>query len=108
MGAGAKHQRVFVGQPLATLVHLRHNTTHNVLACRFSVDHSETERGSIIREAVRAHASAPLRPPLTPAVSAWPSRSPCPAGIGGRCTPALSTQRSDAAQFRLRGSENTG
>ncbi|MFJ2734501.1 transposase family protein [Streptomyces sp. NPDC087317] len=33
MGAGAKHQLVFVDRLLATLVYLRHGTTHDVLAC---------------------------------------------------------------------------
>ncbi|MEU3640761.1 transposase family protein [Streptomyces albogriseolus] len=38
VGAGAKHQLVFVDRLLATLVHLRHATTHDVLACLFGVD----------------------------------------------------------------------
>ncbi|MFF2205985.1 transposase family protein [Streptomyces sp. NPDC058145] len=33
MGAGAKHRLVFVDRLLATLVHLRHGVTHDVLAC---------------------------------------------------------------------------
>ncbi|MEU6682827.1 hypothetical protein [Streptomyces sp. NPDC046832] len=33
VGAGAKHRLVFVDRLLATLVHLRHSTTHDVLAC---------------------------------------------------------------------------
>ncbi|MFF2813141.1 transposase family protein [Streptomyces sp. NPDC058000] len=53
MGAGAKHQLVFVDQPLATLVHIRHGTTHDVLAYWFSVDRPETERDSIVSEVVR-------------------------------------------------------
>ncbi|MFC7810136.1 transposase family protein [Streptomyces olivaceus] len=32
MGAGAKHRLVFIDRLLATLVHLRHGTTHDVLA----------------------------------------------------------------------------
>ncbi|GAA4994620.1 hypothetical protein GCM10023205_79240 [Yinghuangia aomiensis] len=40
MGAGAKHRMVFVDRLLATLVHLRHGTTHDVLACWFGVDRS--------------------------------------------------------------------
>ncbi|WP_234329563.1 MULTISPECIES: transposase family protein [unclassified Streptomyces] len=32
VGAGAKHRLVFVDRLLATLVHLRHATTHDVLA----------------------------------------------------------------------------
>ncbi|MEU3855378.1 transposase family protein [Streptomyces sp. NPDC029554] len=40
VGAGAKHRLVFVDLLLATLVHLRHATTHDVLACWFGVDRS--------------------------------------------------------------------
>ncbi|WP_420716760.1 transposase family protein, partial [Streptomyces sp. CoH17] len=36
VGAGAKHRLVFVDR-LATLVHLRHAVTHDVLACWFGV-----------------------------------------------------------------------
>nr|WP_078612339.1 MULTISPECIES: transposase family protein [Streptomyces] len=39
-GAGAKHTLVFVDRLLATPAHLRHGTTHDVLACWFSVDRS--------------------------------------------------------------------
>ncbi|WP_446048040.1 helix-turn-helix domain-containing protein, partial [Streptomyces olivaceus] len=35
VGAGAKHRLAFVDRLLATLVHLRHGVTHNVLACWF-------------------------------------------------------------------------
>ncbi|MGG7568803.1 helix-turn-helix domain-containing protein [Streptomyces sirii] len=42
--AGAKHRLVFVDRLLATLVHLRHGTTHDVLACWFSVDRSTITR----------------------------------------------------------------
>jgi hypothetical protein len=44
VGAGAKHQLVFVDRLLATLVHLRHATTHDVLACWFGVDRSTITR----------------------------------------------------------------
>lgn len=44
VGAGAKHQLVFVDRLLATLVHLRHATTHDVLACWFGVDRSTISR----------------------------------------------------------------
>ncbi|MFD7785486.1 transposase family protein [Streptomyces nojiriensis] len=44
MGAGAKHQLVFVDRLLATLVHLRHGVTHDVLACWFGVDRSRVTR----------------------------------------------------------------
>lgn len=59
------HQLVFVDRLLATLVHLRHAVTHDVLACRFGVDRSTitraigevwpllTERGCIISCGVR-------------------------------------------------------
>ncbi|MCQ4044754.1 transposase family protein [Streptantibioticus rubrisoli] len=40
MGASAKHRLVFVDRLLATLVHLRHGVTHDVLACWFGVDRS--------------------------------------------------------------------
>ncbi|QTE03173.1 Transposase DDE domain protein [Streptomyces cyanogenus] len=40
MGAGVKHRLVFVDRLLATLVHLRHAVTHDVLACWFGVDRS--------------------------------------------------------------------
>ncbi|MFI5689980.1 transposase family protein [Streptomyces sp. NPDC051636] len=44
LGASAKHQLVFVDRLLATLVHPRHGTTHDVLACWFSVDRSTVTR----------------------------------------------------------------
>ncbi|MEV5486244.1 MULTISPECIES: transposase family protein [Streptomyces] len=44
MGAGAKHRLVFVDRLLVTLVHLRHGTTHDVLACWFGVDRSTVTR----------------------------------------------------------------
>jgi hypothetical protein len=44
VGAGAKHRLVFVDRPLATLVHLRHGATHDVLACWFGVDRSTITR----------------------------------------------------------------
>lgn len=44
VGAGAKHRLVFVDRLLATLVHLRHGTTHDVLACWFNVDRSTVTR----------------------------------------------------------------
>ncbi len=65
VGAGAKHRLVFVGRFLATLVHLRHATTHHVLACWFGVDRSTitraiaevrpllAERGCTISQGVR-------------------------------------------------------
>ncbi|WP_328435945.1 helix-turn-helix domain-containing protein [Streptomyces sp. NBC_00425] len=44
MGAGAKHRLVFIDRLLATLVHLRHGTTHDVLACWFGADRSTITR----------------------------------------------------------------
>ncbi|MFF3343637.1 transposase family protein [Streptomyces flavidovirens] len=44
IGAGAKHKLVFADRLLATLVHLRHSATHDVLACWFGVDRSTITR----------------------------------------------------------------
>ncbi|BFV56299.1 transposase family protein [Kitasatospora sp. CMC57] len=44
VGAGAKYKLVFVDRLLATLVHLRHGVTHDVLACWFGVDRSTITR----------------------------------------------------------------
>ncbi|MEU9663864.1 helix-turn-helix domain-containing protein [Streptomyces chartreusis] len=44
VGAGAKNKFVFVDRLLATLVSLRHGTTHDVLACWFGVDRSTITR----------------------------------------------------------------
>ncbi|MFE6178848.1 transposase family protein [Streptomyces sp. NPDC056464] len=44
MGAGAKYRFVFVDRLLATLVNLRHGTTHDLLACWFGVDRSTITR----------------------------------------------------------------
>ncbi|MGW3407543.1 transposase family protein [Streptomyces sp. NPDC000888] len=44
VGAGAKHKLVFIDRLLATLVSLRHGTTHDVLACWFGVDRSTITR----------------------------------------------------------------
>ncbi|MGY0489147.1 transposase family protein [Streptomyces sp. WG-D5] len=41
---GARHKLVFVERLLATLVHLRHGVTHDVLACWFGVDRSTITR----------------------------------------------------------------
>ncbi|MEU0414753.1 transposase family protein [Streptomyces griseorubiginosus] len=46
VGGGPKHHLVFVDRLLATLVHLRHGATHDVLACWFSVDRSTITRAS--------------------------------------------------------------
>ncbi|UKY54810.1 transposase [Streptomyces inhibens] len=44
VGAGAKHKLVFADRLLATLIHLRHGATHDVLACWFGVDRSTITR----------------------------------------------------------------
>ncbi|UUU44236.1 helix-turn-helix domain-containing protein [Streptomyces sp. NBC_00162] len=44
VGAGAKHRLVFIDRFLATLIHLRHGATHDVLACWFGVDRSTITR----------------------------------------------------------------
>ncbi|MFD9459256.1 transposase family protein, partial [Streptomyces sp. NPDC059985] len=44
VGAGAKHRLVFIDRLLATLVHLRHGATHDVLACWFGIDRSTISR----------------------------------------------------------------
>ncbi|MFJ4866831.1 transposase family protein [Streptomyces sp. NPDC088748] len=44
VGAGAKHRLIFIDRLLATLVHLRHGATHDVLACWFGVDRSTITR----------------------------------------------------------------
>ncbi|MGX7829848.1 transposase family protein [Actinokineospora sp. 24-640] len=44
-GAGAKYRLVFVDRLLATLVHLRHGVTHDVLGAWFGVDRSTITRG---------------------------------------------------------------
>ncbi|MFJ5731535.1 transposase family protein [Streptomyces paradoxus] len=44
IGAGAKHRLVFVDRLLATLVHLRHGATHDVLAFWFGADRSTITR----------------------------------------------------------------
>ncbi|MGW6262702.1 helix-turn-helix domain-containing protein [Streptomyces sp. NPDC055085] len=44
VGGGPKHRLVFVARLLATLVHLRHGATHDVLACWFGVERSTITR----------------------------------------------------------------
>ncbi|WP_244190786.1 transposase [Streptomyces caeruleatus] len=76
IGAGAKHRLAFVDRLLATLVHLRHATTHDVLACWFGVDRSTitraiaevrpllAERGCTISPGVRLRTLAEVIYPL--------------------------------------------
>ena len=44
IGAGARYRLVFIDRLLATLVHLRHGVTHDVLACWFGVSRSTISR----------------------------------------------------------------
>jgi hypothetical protein len=44
IGAGARYRLVFLDRLLATLVHLRHGVTHDVLACWFGVSRSTITR----------------------------------------------------------------
>jgi hypothetical protein len=44
VGAGARHRLVFLDRLLATLVHLRHGVTHDVVACWFEVSRSTITR----------------------------------------------------------------
>src|SRR3954447_6236828 len=44
VGAGARHRLVFLDRLLATLVHLRHGVTHDVLACWLGVSRSTITR----------------------------------------------------------------
>ncbi len=44
VGAGARHRLVFLDRLLATLVHLRHGVTHDVLACWFGISRSTITR----------------------------------------------------------------
>ena len=44
VGAGARYRLVFLNRLLATLVHLRHGVTHDVLACWFGVSRSTITR----------------------------------------------------------------
>ncbi|MGR6967965.1 transposase family protein [Geodermatophilus sp. URMC 61] len=44
VGAGASYRLVFIDRLLATLVHLRHGVTHDVLACWFGVSRSTITR----------------------------------------------------------------
>ncbi|MEU6366457.1 transposase family protein [Streptomyces sp. NPDC046931] len=74
MGAGAKVRPVFVDRLLATLEHLGHGATHDLLACWFDVDRSTVtravgevrpllaERGCTVSPGVRLPALAEAAP----------------------------------------------
>lgn len=78
MGGGAKHRLVFVDRLLATLVHLRHGATHDVLACWFGVERSTitlainevrpllAERGRTVNSDVRLRTLADIVDHLGP------------------------------------------
>ncbi len=70
VGAGARYRLVFLDRLLATLVHLRHGVTHDVLACWFGVSRSTitravgevrpllAERGCTVDGGIRLHTLA--------------------------------------------------
>src|SRR3712207_2540898 len=70
VGAGARYRLVFLDRLLATLVHLRHGVTHDVLACWFGVSRSTitraigevgpllAERGCTVEGGLRLHTGA--------------------------------------------------
>ena len=76
VGAGARHWLVFLDRLLATLVHLRHGVTHDVLACWFGVSRSTitravsevrpllAERGCTVEDGIRLHTLADVVPHL--------------------------------------------
>ncbi|MGW2277800.1 helix-turn-helix domain-containing protein [Streptomyces sp. NPDC001770] len=98
VGAGAKYKLVFIDRLLATLVHLRHGVTHDVLACWFQVDRSTitravgeirpllANRGCRIEGGLRLRTLADIiaYPNLGyPAPPSRPSRSPLPGRSSG-------------------------
>ena len=101
VGAGAKHKLVFVDRLLATLVHLRHGVTHDVLAAWFGVHRSTVtraigevrpllaERGCTVEDGVRG--------------GGWPTWSPtwAPRPGGSSWTPP--TSGSDGPRRTARG-----
>lgn len=65
-GAGARPRLVFVDRPVATLIHLRHDLPHSVLALLFGVDRSTITRavGEIGRLLAERGCAVPDRPGL--------------------------------------------
>jgi hypothetical protein len=110
VGAGARHRPVFIDRLLATLVHLRHGVTHDVLACWFRVSRSTitraigelrpllAERGCTVAGGIRlptladvvAHLGASRQACWMPPRSGCAARRPTtPAGLGSsRARPA--------------------
>ncbi|MEU6987274.1 transposase family protein [Streptomyces sp. NPDC046324] len=81
VGAGAKHRLVFVDRLLATLVHLRHRVTHDVLACWFGVDRSTVTRAiNEVRPLLAERGCAPSAP--TCGCGLWPTSSTISARAG--------------------------
>ncbi|GAA2563787.1 transposase family protein [Streptomyces koyangensis] len=64
VGAGAKHELVFVDRLLDTLVSLRHGVTHDVLACWFGVDRSTITRAIGEVRPLLAERGCPVAPGL--------------------------------------------
>jgi hypothetical protein len=70
VGAGARHRLVFIDRLLATLVHLRHGVTHDVLGCWLGVSRSTitravgevrpllAERGCTVEDGIRLRTGA--------------------------------------------------
>ncbi|WP_411093670.1 helix-turn-helix domain-containing protein, partial [Streptomyces sp. 049-1] len=63
LGAGARHQLVFVDRLVATLIHLRHDLPHAVLALLYEVDRSTVTRavGEVRRLLARRGFAVPDR-----------------------------------------------
>ncbi|MEW1686004.1 transposase family protein [Streptomyces sp. NPDC093594] len=94
MGGGAKYRRVFVDRLLATLIHLRHGATHDVLACWFGVNRSTITRAiNEVRPPCLSSDGAPSAP--TCGCRPWPKSLTTSARAG---RPASSTAlRSESA-----------
>ncbi|MGZ2359941.1 transposase family protein [Streptomyces sp. 372A] len=98
VGAGAKYKLVFVDRLLATLVHLRHATTHDVLACWFGVGRSTitraigevrpllAERGCTVAPDVHAPRSSTISARAGKPESSTAPRSGCVARLSGART----------------------
>ncbi|MFE0508881.1 transposase family protein [Streptomyces sp. NPDC058964] len=87
VGAGARAGFVFVDGPPATLVNLRHGTTHDVLACWFGVDRSTVTR-----------AVGGVRPLLAePGCTVAPGMADALAPAGARLRDAARRPRADGA-----------
>ncbi len=74
VGAGAQYRLVFIDRLLATLVHLRHGVTHDVLACWFGVSRSTITRAVGRCARCWPSAAAPWR--TGSACTPWPMWSP--------------------------------